>query len=314
MTATRNRLLASIALVALLGACGDKKPKTPTGQVVATVDGTDITVHELNAEASTAQAPPEVPRKTIEQAALQRIIERRVLADAATKRGLEKSPGYLLQQQRMEDTLRVQALQSDIVSKVPKTTREAAEKYIAAHPGQFAERKIYTVDQIAFLRPANIATLGLEKANTLPEVEAILKANSVEYRRQPGNFDSLQIDPRLAAEIEKILARNPNEVFLFADQPRGAPAPIVFVNMVTDTKPQPFTGEKAITLAQQVIQRQTVQERLAAEFKTLMAADKDKIVYAAGYAPPAKPVAAKPGATVTPPPAAAPAAATPPAP
>ena len=85
------------------------------------------------------------------------------------------------------------------------------------------------------------------------------------------------------------------------------------------TKVQPFTGEKAIELAQQVIQRQTTQEKLAAEFKTIMAGEKDKIVYATGYAPAAAPAAkpgaaipAKPGAVVAPAPA--PAAAAAPAP
>ena len=290
MTNSKTLLLLGLSTLALLGAC-DRQPAAPSGQVIATVDGQDITIHELNAETSLAQAPPEVPRKTIEAEALQRIIERRVVADVARERKLDKSPTFILQERRAEDLLLAQALQADIASKVPKVTREAAQKYIDQHPDQFGERKVYTIDQIAFLRPPQTALLGLQAATTMPQVEAILKDAGIEYRRQPATLDTLRVDPRLAAEVAKILAKNPNEVFLFADQPRGAPAPIMFVNQVTETKVVPFTGEKAIEAAQQFLQRQAVQTKLQTDFKAFMDAEKGKITYAEGYGPPAKPKA-----------------------
>lgn len=309
MNKSKTSLLIGLAAAALLAGC-DKKPATPTGQVIATVNGEDVTIHELNAETSLAQAPPEVPRKTIETEALQRIIERKVIADVARERKLDKNPNFILQERRAEDILLAQALQADIVAKVPKTTREAAQKYIDEHPDQFADRKIYTIDQIAFLRPPQTALVGLQNATTMAQVEAILKDAGIEYRRQPATLDTLRVDPRLSAEVAKLLARNPSEVFLFADQPRGAPAPIMFVNQVTDTKVEPFTGEKAIAAAQQFLQRQAVQNKLQADFKSFMDAEKGKITYAQGYGPPAKP---KPPATpgTTPPAASAGAAAAP---
>lgn len=312
MNRSKTSLLLGLAMAALLAGC-DNKPKVPTGQVIATINGEDVTIHELNAETSLAQAPPEVPRKTIEAEALQRIIERRVVADVARERKLDKNPNFILQERRAEDILLAQALQADIAAKVPKTTREAAQKYMDEHPDQFAERKIYTIDQIAFLRPPQTALMGMQNATTLEQVQTILKDAGIEYRRQPATLDTLRVDPRLAAEVGKILARNPNEVFLFADQPRGAPAPIMFVNQVTGTKIEPFTGEKAITAAQQFLQRQAVQNKLQADFKSFMDAEKGKITYAQGYGPPAAPKAPAAAAPVAAPPA-SPAAAPAPAP
>jgi hypothetical protein len=78
---------------------------------------------------------------------------------------------------------------------------------------------------------------------------------------------------------------------MFADQPAGAPAPIIYVNSVTQTQTQPFTGEKAISYAQNILQRQEIQKRLVAELKKVQDAYKPKIVYAKGYGPPEFPKA-----------------------
>ncbi len=305
----KARIVAGLAAVALLSAC-HRGGDTPKGQVVATVNGDDITIHELNSELALARPPADVPRKTVEQVVLARVIERKMLADVARERQLDKNPNFILAQRRVDDGLLVQALQSDIAKKVPTATREAAEKYIEAHPDQFAQRKLYTIDQIQFLRPANIAALGLEPAKTLADVADVLTRNKVEFRRNTAGIDALQVNPALVAEIGKILARNPNEVFMFADQPQGAPAPVMYVNKVTDTKIQPFTGEPAITFAQQILQRENVQKALVDNLKSFKTAADPKIKYAAGYGPPpaAKPAVAAPAAGGAPTaPAAAPA-------
>lgn len=289
----KTRFAASLAIVALVAGCS-RGGDTPKGQVVATVNGDDITIHELNSELSLARPPADVPRKTVEQVVLARVIERKMLADVARERQLDKNPNFILAQRRVDDGLLVQALQSDIAKKVPIPTREAAEKYIETHPDQFAQRKLYTIDQIQFLRPANIASIGLEPAKTMGDVADVLTKNKIEFRRNNAGIDALQVNPALVAEIGKILARNPNEVFMFADQPQGAPAPIMYVNKVTDVKVQPFTGEPAITFAQQVLQRENVQKALVDNLATFKKASDAKIKYAAGYGPP--PVA-KPAGT-----------------
>ncbi len=287
----KARIAAGLAMVALVAGC-NRGSDTPKGQVVATVNGDDITIHELNSELSLARPPADVPRKTVEQVVLARVIERKMLADVARERQLDKNPNFILAQRRVDDGLLVQALQSDIAKKVPVPTREAAEKYIEAHPDQFAQRKLYTIDQIQFLRPANISSIGLEPAKTMSDVAAVLTKNKIDFRRNNAGIDALQVNTALIAEISKILARNPNEVFMFADQPQGAPAPIMYVNKVTDVKVQPFTGEPAITFAQQVLQRENVQKALVDNLATFKKASDAKIKYAAGYGPPPVPKAA----------------------
>ncbi len=285
----RAGLVGSVAVLALLTACSDKD-KAPSGQVVATVNGEDITVHELNGELQQLRVPPEAPKKQVEQVALSRVVERKMLADVARKRGLDKNPQFLLAQRRVDEGLLVQALQADIAKAVPKTTREAAQKYMEQNPQLFADRKIYAIEQIQFLRPANIASLPLAPAKTLNDVAQVLSAAKVEFRRANVQYDALTVNPQLTAEIGRILAKNPDEVFVFADQPQGAPAPVMYANRVIATRTEPFIGEKAIAFAQQLLQRLEIQKALQTNLKKFTDEAKPNIKYAAGYSAPTPPV------------------------
>lgn len=301
-----NRLLLGVASLSLvtLAAC-DKGAKPPEGQVVATVDGEEVTIHELNAEVAGFGARANgAPPKLVEAVALQRVIERKMLAKEASKLKLDKNPQFLLAKQRTDEGLLVQALQNDIQQKVQPATREAAQKFVAENPQLFGDRKIFTLDQIQFLRPANIEQLPLKEAKTMAEVERVLVDANIEYRRAPQQLDSLAINPELTKEIMKIAATANGEPFIFSDQPAGAPAPVLYVNNITDTVTKPFTGERAITYAQNILQRQDIQKRLTSELKRIQDSYKPKIVYGKGYAAPdpakmAETIANKPA---TPPP------------
>lgn len=320
-TATARGLMLLGATAILLAACGDKggpNADKPTGQVVARLNGEDITALEVNAELQGTQIPPNMPRREAEKQALTNIIERRMLMQAAKNRKLNEKPQFQLLQRRTDEQLHVQALASDVASKVPQPSRQQVDAFIDENPFLFRERKFFVLDQIQFLRPANIATLGFESAKTMSAVEAILTAGNIEFRRQPASLDSLGANPEFIREITKVLEKNPNELFMFANQPQGAPAPVMVVNEVKETRVIPFTGEKARTYASNFLRNQNVQKALLAERETQRKLAKDKVTFQAGWEPTvAKPGSAKaiagvqptgPGTVAAPTPALAPAA------
>ncbi|WP_152417307.1 hypothetical protein [Sandarakinorhabdus sp. AAP62] len=288
MKTTHVPMLLAAAAALALTACS-KDAKAPEGQVVATVDGTDVTIHEVNAEIGGMGAQAQsAPRKLVESVALSRVIERKMLAAEARTKKLDQSPQFVLAKARADENLLVQALQADVAGKVQQTPREAAQKFISDNKIMFADRRIMTLDQIQFLRTPKSASLPLKDAKTMAEVERVLIQENIEYRRAPQQIDTLVIDPRLSQEFVK-LAKGPNgEPFMYTDQPQGAPAPVVYVNVVSEMRIDPFLDEKAITYAQQVIQRQEVGKRLQAELTRLREANKAKIKYANGYDTPDK--------------------------
>lgn len=282
---------AALSAALLLAACGGSDDATnggeaaalEKGQVVATLDGEDITVHELNAELMGVALPSGERRRAIEQAALQQIINRKILADVARERGLDKTPMYILQERRADEALLVQLLQRDIASKMQQPTREQAERYIAENPQLFAERKIYTLDQIQFQQPEDIRRLqAFEPLTTMDQVEAKLIEDRIQYRRAPAQLDSVGANPELIAQINRLPA---GEIFLI---PTGQ---VVLANLITGTKTEPFTGDAAIAYATRQLQQQQLSQAASRELDEKLKKARETVQYQEGFAPPKAPAA-----------------------
>ncbi len=273
-----------------LTACGkDSKAEggkgLEKGQVVATVDGQDITIHELNAELMGVALPTGERRKAIEQAALQQIINRRILANIAREQGIDKTPMYILQERRADEALLVQLLQRDLASKVPVPSRTEAERYMQENPKLFADRKIFAIDQIQFEQPEDLSRLrAYEPLKTMDQVEQRLVEDGIKYRRAPAELDSVGANPALLAQIEKLPE---GEIFLI---PTGR---AVLANRITGTRTVPFGGEDAIQFATRQIQTNRLADSATKQYDAKLKAARDGVKYQDGYAPPAPPAAAK---------------------
>lgn len=294
--APRARTLLLVATTALaLAGCeklGIGGKSAPKGQVVATLDGQEITVLEVNAELSGTAIPPTMSRRDAEKVALENILTRRMLSKAAEERELNKRPDFLLQERRASEQLRVQALARDIAAKVVAPTRDEADKFISENPFLFENRQFLIMDQIQFLRPANVEKLGLEGAKTMAEVEQILSGSSIQFRRQPASLDTLGANPAFVKEVTTVLAKNPEELFMFATRPEGAPAPVILVNQVKETRVQPFVGDKAREYAVNLLRNERIQNALRAEVERQQKSQKERVVFQPGWEPAKK----KPGA------------------
>ena len=112
--------LAAAAACVSLAACNNPSKtvhgKGPAGQVVAKVDGQEITLRELRAELGGATFSDAKVRKAAESQALQAIIRRRLLVKAAQERGLDKTPDFELQKERALDAALLAELQNSIAN------------------------------------------------------------------------------------------------------------------------------------------------------------------------------------------------------
>ncbi len=279
---------ACLALVAcsVPGLAGSKK--APTGQVVATVGGEEITLTEVRAEMAGA-APPQNPQaaKAMQENAIQQIIIRKLMAQAAEKQGLGKSPEFAVQKARANQALLAQALQKQLASSVAAPSRSEAEAFVASHPGMFANRKIMNVDQIRMPMPANPADLkDLEPLHTLTEIEALLTSKGISYQRAASVLDTAGADPNMIAQLDKL---PPGEPFIL---PAGN---MLLINDIRETKSAPFIGDAANNYAMGLVRNQKLQETVSKGVENLVKVNADKIQYNAAFKP-AHPLNAPPPA------------------
>jgi len=112
--------------LALLSACH----KQATGQVAAVVNGDEITLQEINSELQGARIPAGVDGKLAQQEALQRIIDRHLLAQQARKDGLDKTPEYLMRERQMRDALLIQLMEASAARATDVPSQKAIDDYI----------------------------------------------------------------------------------------------------------------------------------------------------------------------------------------
>lgn len=274
------RNAAPIACLALV-AChipGMKDNKAPTGQVVATVDGQEVTISDLRAELANApKAPDPKIAKAMEMGALQEIVARKILAKAAHDQGLDKTPDFAMMKQKTGETMLAQALQRKMASSVLTVSRSEAEMFVNGHPTMFAQRKIMAVEQLKMPRPKNLEELKeFQPLKTMAEVEGLLNKKGVKYQKGNTSVDSLGADPGMMAQIEKL---GPGEPFLIPTSDG------ILVNQIKESRAAPLVGEEAIKLATNALRNQKTQAAVAKGMNNLLATKESTVKYNAGYKP-----------------------------
>ena len=247
----RKNALAAALLLAL-AACD----RQPVGQALAVVDGDEITRAELAAElrAGGDQGPDAA------RAALNRLIERRLLARAARAEGVDRSQDYLIRSRQLNDALLGELLREQVSRAQPAPDAQAVAAFIRARPAQFAGRMLYAVDAIRTAAPLPAAPLPAELAApaSLDAAARALDAAGIAWSRGMETLDSSALPPAVAERLQN-----------------GGRAPVAFaagdgalIVAVVGRRPQPLVGDAASDLATRMLTAaeldQAVQQRLAA--------------------------------------------------
>jgi len=278
------------AAVMCLGMTGCHKllgHSAPTGQVVATLNGKEITLREVQAELGGATFTDPKQQKAAQERALEMIIARRLMADAARAQGIDKTPDFAIAEDRAIDNMLANALEAKVVKSVPAPTPDEVSRYITDHPASFSNRSIYDLDELRFPRPSNTAVLGgLKPLTTLPAIASYLTAHQIPYQQGSGSLDALQLDPAAADTI----AKSPNNVFVL---PVGN---LFVVGQIKSAKVTPVPTDQATKLATAILTRQHSQEAAQREVATVLQSGVKGVQYNPAYQPPAPPKAPAPAA------------------
>jgi EpsD family peptidyl-prolyl cis-trans isomerase len=276
----------------MLASCGNGDKGAPKGQVVATVDGQEITAAELRMEMGNALSDPSAAAAA-QQTALQGLISRKLLVAEAKRRELEKSPMASMYRARAEDLALIQLLQMSIASGVPKVSDDEVKDYISSHPASFAARRLISVDQLLVGKIDPKVIQQMAPLKTMPEIEALLTNNKVQYVRSAAVLDTLNLNPEAAAKIGGM----PNDEIVAVPNGSG-----VQVARIVSSRVEPLAGEEADRIARLMLMQQRGASQVRTAMEDVVKNGQSKVHINPAYAPkpgPA-PAAAKPAASPKP--------------
>jgi EpsD family peptidyl-prolyl cis-trans isomerase len=182
-----GRLCSSllIALAVALSSCGKADVKKAPGQVVAKVNGDEISVHQINnAIARSNDIAPDEAKQAAGQA-LERIIDQELLVQKALKERLDRDPQVM---QAIEDAKRQILARAYIERAVAASSTQDGEelrKFYQDNPALFERRRIYRVHELAVVAPREkldalkAATAG---AKSLEDVAGWLKSQKLVFQ------------------------------------------------------------------------------------------------------------------------------------
>ncbi len=264
--------------------------KEPKGQVVAVVNGEEISMQELNAELQGVRVPDSADRKALRREILERLIDRKLIVQRAREQGIDKTPEYISQQRRLDENLLVSMLGQRVAQTVPQPDGRDVSQYIADNPTMFAQRQRLLLDQVQFEAPKDINRLmDLRNAHSLEDMVVGLQKLGVAFTRGKGVIDTGRLDPQLMQKIDQLPAGEP-----FVLPSNGQFVASVIIGREAIATPNDIARQAA---AEAVRRRALIQESKA---QIARARTDAKIDYQPGFEPEKKAAAAKPVAAPAP--------------
>lgn len=300
---TRQRTLgAALLLLAALSltACGEKAKKA--GQALASVNGEEITVLQLNEEmqrAGVQAAQQETARKQL----LESLIDRQLLQNEAAKDKLDRDPQVMQAVERAKAMIVAQAYLQKRIGAQARPAKADVEQYYQQHPEFFAKRKQFDMRELVLAtKDVNDALKGeLDKVKTLEEGAAWLDTNKVKYARTNLTRSSTDLPPELSA---RLIAMPKGQIFIVREGERS------MLIQIAEIKDSPLELDAATAQIEQLLFNKKNKEAAETEIKRLRETAKIEYFNKPDPASPAAAVAAAQPAAARP--AAVPAPAAPP--
>ena len=163
----RLLFLLLIAATFTLSACGKKgEAKKSDTQVVAVVNGDEITIHQVNFQLSRMGQMNEAQAKVASKSVLSRLIEMQLLKQQAIDQKLDKNPVLLQALESSKDQMLAQAYLETMMAKAEKPSSAEIDGFYKSHSELFENRRVFRLQEL-------IVTIDKSK---YAETEASLKS------------------------------------------------------------------------------------------------------------------------------------------
>jgi EpsD family peptidyl-prolyl cis-trans isomerase len=252
---------ALILAAATLSGCGDKAKEKKPGQALASVNGEEVTVLQLNEELQRAGvAAPQ--QETASKQLLQVLIDRQLLQEAAARENLDRDPKVMQAIDRARSLIIAQAYLQKRIGNVARPAPAEVEDYFNKHPEFFSNRKQFSMNELVIA--ANDLTPDLraaaDSAKSLEEVAVWLDAHKIKYGRTQITRSTADVPPQLSS---RLLGMPKGQLFVVKEGARA-----MFIS-VAEIKDAPVSLQVASSQIEQFLMKKKNQELAATELQRL---------------------------------------------
>jgi EpsD family peptidyl-prolyl cis-trans isomerase len=247
------RIAAVVALLpVVMGLVACSKEGEPSGQVVAKFGSQEITSVDLSTEFSALQISPAKQAEN-KRMIVDKLVDRRLLAEQAKKAELDKTPEFVAARHRSEEGLLAGIYVAKQAEEITVSAGEIAE-YIKANPQKFDDRKIYIVQQLS-TDATGLDPKSFDQFTSADQVVKALKAKGRTPEVHRAIFDSAKMSAEAATLLKQ---KGVGEGFSFV---QGTKFRINFINQIqSSVPPEQQAASEAMVKADKL--DQTIREEI----------------------------------------------------
>ena len=212
-----SRLKIFVTLFAVvLAACGRKEDAKVTTQVAARVNSTEITVHQINRGLARSPGLTAENASQAKRDILDGLINQELAKRQAILKGLDRSPDIVLDIEAARSEILARAYRESLVDYLPKPAPYEVETYYRKHPELFAERRVFSLEELNFVANNDIAASvreQLPRSRSLKEVAEWLQSRGVAFAANRSMLPAEEIPLEI---LPKVQLMKQGEMQLFA--------------------------------------------------------------------------------------------------
>lgn len=290
-------LLISATLVACGGSGDAKKSDT---QVVAKVNGDEISVHQVNLQLGRLGKMDEAQSKAASQQIVTKLIDQQLLKQKAMEEKLDRDPRVLQILEASKSEILAQAYLEKVSGKAKKPSSADVDKFYSEHPELFEQRRVFRLQELVVqAAPEKFAEIetGVKDIKDINAIAAWLKAHDIQFTANSNVRTAEQLPGNLLKILQPL---KDGELFLVKSERA------MNVVHLAASQSQPVARDKATPIIEQYFVNLNRTTLIKDEVKALK--DKAKIEYVGTFAEMGQAKAAVPAQASSPATAAAPAA------
>lgn len=240
-------LIVPALMLVMAGCSKHEESGKGSTQVVAKVNGDEITVHQLNFALSKAGKIDQAQLKPASEKVLQQMVDIELLKQKALESKLDRDPNVLQVLEATREQLLAQAYMQKIAAKQSAPSSDDIKKFYDTHPELFSERNVYVIQEFVVkdgTQHASEIEAGISAAKTADDLGKWLKDNNYVFSANASRKAAEQLPLDLLKKLNTLKAGDTLIV-------RGPDALVLLFLAKVDR--QPVDVEKAKPVIQQYL-------------------------------------------------------------